>query len=145
MFFFFAGGVSQQVRQILKAKAGRCINCGSAADLVEYDKVLKLFFIPVYKWPGKQPMMNCNNCNLFYPPQFSLPPPPPPEPTTKDDVVSTSRCRFCHSLVDADFNYCPYCGSHMIHSGRGGICVETSWPDQVFASLESFKNCDAFR
>nr|DAD24604.1 TPA_asm: hypothetical protein HUJ06_026068 [Nelumbo nucifera] len=35
------------------AGAGRCINCGSVADLVEYEKVLKVFFIPVWCWPGK--------------------------------------------------------------------------------------------
>ncbi|KAG6516876.1 hypothetical protein ZIOFF_020249 [Zingiber officinale] len=36
-FFFFAGGVEQQ--------AGRCVRCGSTADLVETESVFKLFFV----------------------------------------------------------------------------------------------------
>ncbi|KAJ4700689.1 Large-conductance mechanosensitive channel like [Melia azedarach] len=108
MFFFFVGGVNQQVRQVLKSGAGRCINCGSRADLVEYEKVLKLFFVPVWRWPAKDPAMYCNNCNLFFPPEFSttrpresLPPPPP-------DAL---RCRFCDRDVEPEFSFCPYCGS----------------------------------
>ncbi|KAJ0085464.1 hypothetical protein Patl1_08367 [Pistacia atlantica] len=94
MFFFFVGGVNQQVSQVLKSGAGRCINCGSRADLVEYEKVLKAFFVPVWKWPGKEPLMHCNNCNLFFPPALY-------------DV----RCRFCDRAVDPEFRFCPFCGS----------------------------------
>ncbi|OVA11261.1 hypothetical protein BVC80_1583g12 [Macleaya cordata] len=51
MFFFFLGGLQQQVRQVLKTGAGQCIMCGSKADLVDYEKVLKVFFVPVWRWP----------------------------------------------------------------------------------------------
>ncbi|PON41164.1 hypothetical protein PanWU01x14_291420 [Parasponia andersonii] len=61
LFFFGGGGVEQQVRQVLKAGAGRCISCRSPADRVDYDKVLNLFFVPVWRWPGKQLLMHCNN------------------------------------------------------------------------------------
>ncbi|KAJ0024983.1 hypothetical protein Pint_08177 [Pistacia integerrima] len=94
MIFFFVGGVNQQVSQVLKSGAGRCINCGSRADLVEYEKVLKVFFVPVWKWPGKEPLMHCNNCNLFFPP-----------------ALSKSGCRFCDRVVDPEFRFCPFCGS----------------------------------
>jgi hypothetical protein len=109
MFFFFAGGVEQQVRQVLKYGAGRCIECRSPADLVEYEKVLKLFFVPVWRWQGKEPVMYCNNCNLFFPRSYSLPPPPPP---TADSAVSAVlRCRSCDQAVEPDFRFCPFCGS----------------------------------
>ncbi|GAV71970.1 zf-ribbon_3 domain-containing protein [Cephalotus follicularis] len=108
MFFFFVGGVGQQVRQVVKSGAGGCIRCGSRADLVEYDNVLKVFFVPLWKWPGKQPLMYCHNCNLFFPPNIthSLPPP---------SVVLDSelRCRFCDRVVEPHFNFCPFCGSSL--------------------------------
>ncbi|KAL5776881.1 hypothetical protein ACOSP7_009807 [Xanthoceras sorbifolium] len=105
MFFFFVGGINQQVRQVLKSGAGRCISCGSSADLVEYDKVLKLFFVPVWKWPAKDPLMYCNNCSLFFPPAtHSLP------PSLLSDVL---RCRFCDRVVEPDFRFCPFCGSSL--------------------------------
>ncbi|KAK2967139.1 hypothetical protein RJ640_006108 [Escallonia rubra] len=105
MFFFFVGGLEQQVRQVVKAGAGRCISCGSPADLVEYDKVLNLFFVPVWRRPGKERLMHCDSCGLFFPPPFS--PPPPPLPAAPDVL----RCQFCAREVDAEFNFCPFCGS----------------------------------
>ncbi|KAK9270152.1 hypothetical protein L1049_025728 [Liquidambar formosana] len=110
MFFFFVGGLEQQVRQVLKAGAGRCINCGSKADLVDYEKVLKLFFVPVWRWPGKEPLMYCNNCSLFFPPSYSLPPSAPTPPPT-DSVSDILKCHSCARVVDPQFIYCPYCGS----------------------------------
>ncbi|KAM5564241.1 hypothetical protein ABKV19_018716 [Rosa sericea] len=106
MFFFFAGGLEQQVRQVLQSGAGRCIVCRSPADLVEYEKVLKLFFVPVWRWPGKEPLMHCNNCKLFFPQSYSLP--PPRDDSTAEDLL---RCRFCDRRVESEFSFCPYCGS----------------------------------
>lgn len=105
MFFFFVGGIEQQVRQVLKSGAGTCIMCGSRADLVEYEKVLKLFFVPVKRWPAKEHLMHCNNCGLFFPPPIA--PPADPLPAVADGL----RCQFCSREVDYDFRFCPYCGS----------------------------------
>ncbi|KAL8030888.1 hypothetical protein ABFX02_14G314900 [Erythranthe guttata] len=100
MFFFFVGGLEQQARQVLKSGAGRCIACGSRADLVEYDKVLKLFFVPVWRWPGKQPLMHCNNCNLFFP--------------QSPEKEAALRCQFCAREVDPPaFRFCPFCGLNL--------------------------------
>ncbi|CAH8254670.1 unnamed protein product [Arabidopsis lyrata] len=101
MFFFFVGGVGQQVRQVLKSGAGTCIRCGSEADLVDYDKVLKLFFIPVWRWPGKDPLLHCRDCDLFFPQSLSPPP------------VSLATCRFCDRVVEPEFRFCPFCGSSL--------------------------------
>ncbi|XP_022939102.1 uncharacterized protein LOC111445104 [Cucurbita moschata] len=112
MFFFFVGGLEQQVRQLLKSSAGRCINCNSPADLVNYEKVLKLFFVPVWRWPGKEPLMHCNNCNLFFPPSFS--PPPISDQSTPPAAPSrTLRCRSCNKVVEPNFSFCPFCGSSL--------------------------------
>ncbi|KAF8411768.1 hypothetical protein HHK36_004326 [Tetracentron sinense] len=108
MFFFFVGGVEQQVCQVLKTGADRCIRCGSRADLVDYEKVLKLFFVPVWRWPGRDPLLYCTNCSLFFPPLLSAPPPPPPPPPSLPDVL---RCHSCARVVDPDFSFCPFCGS----------------------------------
>ncbi|OIT28742.1 PREDICTED: uncharacterized protein LOC109212269 [Nicotiana attenuata] len=89
------GGLEQQVRQL----EGICIACGSYADLVEYDKVLKLLFVPVWRWPGKEPVMYCSNCKLFFPQS---------ESDTEDDVPDW--CQSCSHEVDADLRFCPSCG-----------------------------------
>ncbi|KAL6214986.1 hypothetical protein ACLB2K_014418 [Fragaria x ananassa] len=102
------GGVEQQARQVLKSGAGRCIVCRSPADLVDYEKVLKLFFVPVWRWPGKEPLMHCYNCKLFFPQNYALP--PPKADSTAEELL---RCRVCDRRVDAEFSFCPYCGSAM--------------------------------
>ncbi|CAO2821153.1 unnamed protein product [Amaranthus hypochondriacus] len=105
MFFFFVGGVQQQVNQVLKTGVGRCINCGNNTDLVKYDSVLKVFFVPIWKWPGKNPMLHCNSCNLFFPESFSLPP-----KTTSSDIDDLRYCQSCARVVEADYRFCPFCG-----------------------------------
>ncbi|KAG6578964.1 hypothetical protein SDJN03_23412, partial [Cucurbita argyrosperma subsp. sororia] len=112
MFFFFVGGLEQQVRQLLKSGAGRCVNCNSPADLVNYEKVLKLFFVPVWRWPGKEPLMHCNNCNLFFPQSFS-PPPISDQSTPPATLSRTLRCRSCNKVVEPNFSFCPFCGSSL--------------------------------
>lgn len=115
MFFFFAGGLEQQVGQVLKSGVGRCINCGSKADLVEYEKVLKLFFVPVWRWPGKEPLMYCNNCKFLFPQSYSFPPPPNTDESSPSSAAVSDilRCRFCDRVVEADFRFCPICGSEL--------------------------------
>ncbi|CAI9115371.1 OLC1v1016261C1 [Oldenlandia corymbosa var. corymbosa] len=110
MFFFFVGGVNQQVKEVLKRGAGRCIACGSAADLVEYEKVLKIFFLPVKTWPGKQPVLHCDNCNLFFPQSFA-PPPPPADERRLRSITDVLTCPHCSREVDPEFRFCPFCGS----------------------------------
>ncbi|THU56375.1 hypothetical protein C4D60_Mb11t16610 [Musa balbisiana] len=110
MFFFFVGGVEQQVGRVLKEGAGRCLRCGSTADLVEYEKVLKLFFVPVWRWPGKDPAFYCRDCSFLSP--HSL-------PLHDDDRAATGRsglfealrCDSCSRVVDPQFRFCPFCGS----------------------------------
>ncbi|CAA6663814.1 unnamed protein product [Spirodela intermedia] len=100
MFFFFVGGVEQQVARVLKEGAGRCFACGSQADLVEVEKVLKLFFVPVWRWPGKDPAMRCENCCSIFPSSFSL----PPAGATGEEssaAAASSACRRCSSATPA--------------------------------------------
>ncbi|KAG9444046.1 hypothetical protein H6P81_015386 [Aristolochia fimbriata] len=110
MFFFFVGGVDQQVRQVLKSGAGRCIRCGSLADLVEYEKVLKVFFVPVWRWPGKEPAMYCDNCSLVFPRDYSLPPTDEKPTASLPDVL---RCYSCSRVVRPEFRFCPFCGASL--------------------------------
>ncbi|XP_022962458.1 uncharacterized protein LOC111462885 [Cucurbita moschata] len=112
MFFFFVGGLEQQVRHLLKAGAGRCISCNSPADLVDYEKVLKLFFVPVWRWPGKEPLMHCNNCKLFFPRSFS-PPPISDQLPPSAALLRALRCHSCNKVVEPDFSFCPFCGSSL--------------------------------
>jgi hypothetical protein len=99
MFFFFVGGVEQGAGQVLKEAAARCLRCGGTADLVETEKVLKLFFVPVWRWPGKDPAYLCRECGLLAPG-----PSPPLMPRGE-------RCGVCSRAVDPQFRFCPFCGS----------------------------------
>ncbi|XP_011624338.1 uncharacterized protein LOC18436733 [Amborella trichopoda] len=113
MFFFFVGGVEQQVKQVLKPSITRCIRCGSRASLVEYENVLKLFFVPVWRWPGKNPAVYCDNCSLLLPERFI--PLPENEDSDVDSRVLSDvlRCHSCARLVEPEFKFCPFCGSSL--------------------------------
>eukprot|EP00252_Welwitschia_mirabilis_P015950 TRINITY_DN35368_c0_g1_i1.p1 TRINITY_DN35368_c0_g1~~TRINITY_DN35368_c0_g1_i1.p1 ORF type:complete len:109 (+),score=1.91 TRINITY_DN35368_c0_g1_i1:215-541(+) len=106
MFFFFVGGLNQEVRSVLQRGVGRCFFCGSETSLVEYDKVLKLFFVPVWRWPSKSPALYCDNCRLIMP-QASLSAPPPGDSLVPEHL----RCWSCSRVLQREFSYCPYCGS----------------------------------
>ncbi|WOL17853.1 hypothetical protein Cni_G26646 [Canna indica] len=106
MFFFFVGGVEQQAGRVMKEAAGWCIRCGSTADLVEYEKVLKLFFVPVWRWPGKTPAFYCRNCSFLSPHSLPL-----SEDGRKGGLFEATRCGSCSSVVDPQFRFCPFCGS----------------------------------
>ncbi|KMZ61102.1 hypothetical protein ZOSMA_54G00310 [Zostera marina] len=100
MFFFFVGGLEERAARTIKTDFTRCIRCGSSStDLVETEKVLKLFFIPVWNWPGNNTAVRCRDCSfLFHPPPFSPPP--------------FLRCNSCNRMVDGpDYIFCPFCGS----------------------------------
>ncbi|CAA7400312.1 unnamed protein product [Spirodela intermedia] len=116
MFFFFVGGVEQQVARVLKEGAGRCFACGSQADLVEVEKVLKLFFVPVWRWPGKDPAMRCENCRSIFPSSFSLPPAGATGEESSAAAASSGlspllKCYSCDRPVERGFRFCPFCGT----------------------------------
>ncbi|TKY56139.1 hypothetical protein E2542_SST20580 [Spatholobus suberectus] len=114
MFFVFVGGLQQEVRQVLQSGVSKCIYCGSRVDLVNYDRVLKLFFVPVWRWPGKDPLFYCGNCKNFFPYSYSLPPSAATEDSPSPPAVPDAlRCRFCDGTVEADFRFCPFCGSEL--------------------------------
>ena len=105
MFFFFVGGVEQGAGRVLKEAAGRCVRCGGAADLVETEKVLKLFFVPAWRWPGKDPAYLCRDCGLLAPGSHGagggelLP------------RAGAGQCGACSRAVEPQFRFCPFCGS----------------------------------
>ncbi|CAD6333716.1 unnamed protein product [Miscanthus lutarioriparius] len=107
MFFFFVGGVEQGVGRVLKEAAGRCLRCGGAADLVETEKVLKLFFVPVWRWPGRDPAYLCRDCGLLSPGSLGA------EPGPSLLLPREARCGACSRAVDTQFRFCPFCGSSL--------------------------------
>ncbi|KAL0922795.1 hypothetical protein M5K25_006813 [Dendrobium thyrsiflorum] len=111
-----SGGLDQQAGRVLKEAAGRCIRCGGIADLVDCEKVLKLFFVPVWRWPGKQPAFYCRNCSFLFPQSLPI------NGNTSDNEIfggdhssfpslsGNLRCHSCSRPVDPQFRFCPYCG-----------------------------------
>ncbi|OAY82877.1 hypothetical protein ACMD2_06314 [Ananas comosus] len=110
MFFFFVGGLEQSVGRVLKEGAGRCVRCGAVADLVETEKVLKLFFVPVWRWPSEAPAYYCRACDLVSP--LSLPLFPSADHGGAGELLGREpRCRACDRGVDPQFRFCPFCGN----------------------------------
>ena len=106
MFFFFVGSLEQQAGRVLESGAGRCIRCGSTADLVEPEKVLKLFFVPVWRWPAKDPAYYCRDCSFLFPQALPV--------DGGDDGVRalpSPTCPACDRVVDRQFRFCPFCGA----------------------------------
>ncbi|PKA51711.1 hypothetical protein AXF42_Ash003078 [Apostasia shenzhenica] len=104
MFFFFVGGIEQQAGRALKEAAGRCLRCGGTADLVECEKVLKLFFVPVWRWPGRVPAFRCRDCSFLFPQSLPI------DGDAPDSAIADIRCHSCTRPVDPQFRFCPYCG-----------------------------------
>ena len=104
MFFFFVGGVEQGAGRLLKEAAGRCLRCGGTADRVETEKALMLFFVPVWRWPGKDPAYLCRECGLLVPGSLGAEPGP-------SLLQREARCGACSRAVDPQFRFCPFCGS----------------------------------
>ncbi|KAJ0963542.1 hypothetical protein J5N97_028664 [Dioscorea zingiberensis] len=48
IFFFFVGGLEEQAGKVIIERVGQCIS-GSVAHLVECGKVLKLFFVLLWR------------------------------------------------------------------------------------------------
>eukprot|EP00250_Pteridium_aquilinum_P007837 c17477_g1_i1 orf=158-496(+) len=108
MFFFFIGGVRQQVTEILQRDAGHCLRCTYPANLVSYENVLELFFFPVWRWPSKQPALHCSNCGFLVPSgHFEAPPGKPSAP----DAPPPSACWSCKRSLQPSFKFCPDCGA----------------------------------
>lgn len=115
VFFFFFGGVTQEVQTVLKSEAAVCPVCASPASLVEYDNVFRLFFIPVWKWSGDNPAVKCTSCPFLVPlRKFNNIRRDRTGPVEQGDWATKLQCWSCLSPLDsANFKFCPYCGASL--------------------------------
>ncbi|KAJ0972021.1 hypothetical protein J5N97_019980 [Dioscorea zingiberensis] len=107
MFFFFVGGLEQQAGRVISERVGRCIRCGSAADLVEREKVLKLFFVPVWRWRSEARDFYCRDCGLLWPQSMES------FDEKQRSIEGVLRCGNCDRVVESEFKFCPFCGSEL--------------------------------
>ncbi|WP_083764004.1 zinc ribbon domain-containing protein [Syntrophobacter fumaroxidans] len=103
--FFFIGGV--QPKTITLDQTPRlCTACGLAqARLKRVDHYLSLFFIPLIPVKRGEPMVVCDRCGAA-----SSPDQPPGVAAERRRRDGCSRCGY---PVEADFRYCPQCGSRI--------------------------------
>ncbi|RLI90037.1 MAG: hypothetical protein DRO65_03525 [Candidatus Altiarchaeales archaeon] len=68
---------------------------------------------------GKSPGAGLGAGMMLIPPVFAQPPPqtPPPPSYTQPPPTTTVKCPKCGMIVDARFNYCPYCGAQLPKPG----------------------------
>lgn len=123
VFFFFFGGVTQEVHTVLKEEAAVCPVCKSPASLVEYDNVVRVFFVPVWKWSGDNPAIKCSSCP-FLMPRHKF------DPVAAADRTPSHllQCWSCSSpLESANFKFCPYCGASLWHASPCYTCQSLLW------------------
>jgi hypothetical protein len=107
--FFFIGGL--QPRTVTVDGAARlCPVCGLAqARLKRIDHYLSLFFIPLLPVKRGQLMLMCDRCGAV-----SDSDQPGATPLiTSQQLSSASRCPQCGGSLQAEFRYCPHCGSRV--------------------------------
>jgi hypothetical protein len=107
--FFFIGGV--QPRTVTVDDAGHlCPACGLAqARLKRIDHYLSLFFIPIIPIKRGQVMLMCDRCGTV-----SHPDQPPERPRIDaQPSYPAARCPKCGASLQAEFRYCPQCGSRV--------------------------------
>ncbi|XP_024403582.1 uncharacterized protein [Physcomitrium patens] len=117
VFFFLFGGLTQEVKNVIKSRAATCPICTSPADLVEYDNVLRLFFLPVWKWSGDNPAIKCTSCPFLMPSsklnsieiRRKLGSVQPDEWTPR---AAQRQCWSCLAPIESvNFKFCPQCGA----------------------------------
>ncbi|KAL6974004.1 hypothetical protein U1Q18_028186, partial [Sarracenia purpurea var. burkii] len=112
----------------------------------------------VWQWPGKWPLMYCENCNPFFPPKLSHPPsdessPQRPPISAVPDLI---RCCYCDREADPELRFCPMCGSasrsmekiifprsHRVRSGLYATtnAIHSFWLRPQSTFTEPLNNC----
>lgn len=117
--FFFVGSFTHEAGRVLQRGAVACPVCRAPADIAEVDRVLRVFFLPVWRKREKWPEVVCRSCGFQMPlPQYERlaqdaaaqrslrqPPPPPSAPELS--------CPVCSAPLDFGFRYCPRCGAEI--------------------------------
>ena len=107
--FFFIGGI--QPRTVTVDNAARlCPACGLAqARLKRIDHYLSLFFIPLIPVKRGQVMLMCDRCGAVSPPDQPLERPQ----IAPQQLYPAAQCPKCGGSLQAEFRYCPHCGSRV--------------------------------
>jgi predicted RNA-binding Zn-ribbon protein involved in translation (DUF1610 family) len=100
--FFFVGGVQPRTVVLEKIPAV-CPTCGRGRQVVKRtDSYFSLFFIPLIRVRKGDPFLQCEACGAVV---------GRPEEAFRPPAFSPRRCASCGRPLDADFNYCPSCGT----------------------------------
>lgn len=124
MFFIGVFGIQNKQEEIKYLNDVPCRNCdkGSVGKLIKTFNFFHFFFIPIFKWNAKYYVI-CSGCSSLYEiPQekgkgiergenidisyWDL------RPVETGHTHSASNiCGHCGKAVEADYEYCPYCGT----------------------------------
>ena len=127
MFFIGIFGVENKQKEIKILNDIQCRNCdkGSGGKLIKTFSFFHFFFIPLFRWNEKYYII-CNGCNSAYEipkdkgkriekgenidvSYWDL----KPVETVHGNYFGGNRCRHCGKVVEAGFEYCPYCGEKL--------------------------------
>ena len=126
MFFIGVFGIENKQKIIKTIDNIQCRYCNMSTNgklIKEYD-YFHFFFIPLFKW-NESYYVVCNNCNSIY----SIPKEKGKAVENGEDIQITywdlkeahspydnnfyggsTICTRCGKAVEADFDFCPYCG-----------------------------------
>lgn len=124
MFFVGVFGIENKQKEIKYLNNIPCRKCdkGSGGKLIKTFSFFHFFFIPLFKWNEKY-FVICNDCSLLY--EIPKEKGKEIEKGENSDISywdlrpvetgynysATNICGHCGKVVEADFEYCPYCGT----------------------------------
>ncbi|MCT8975400.1 zinc ribbon domain-containing protein [Clostridium sp. CX1] len=129
MFFVGVFGIEDKQKEIKTIKNLSCKNCSNSSELVLFKQYsfFHFFFIPMFKWNIRYYLI-CNGCNTIY----EIPKEKGIRAEEGDDTAITywdlnnvnipyygtynnkHRCKSCGEEIEANFEYCPYCGKRQL-------------------------------
>eukprot|EP00245_Coleochaete_scutata_P012031 TRINITY_DN4577_c0_g1_i1.p1 TRINITY_DN4577_c0_g1~~TRINITY_DN4577_c0_g1_i1.p1 ORF type:complete len:117 (-),score=10.27 TRINITY_DN4577_c0_g1_i1:524-874(-) len=113
MFFAFIASVAPEVGRILGRASAQCPRCSSQMVLAECKTVLRVFFVPVWKWGADEMTVLCEQCGFTMPydklKQLN-------EEMRLGQQQTWERwpqqqCGTCGAPCSPGFRFCPNCGT----------------------------------
>lgn len=129
MFFIGVFGVQNKQKEVKYLNSIPCRNCndGSRGKLIKTFNFFHFFFIPLFRWNEKYYVV-CDDCNAVY----EIPKDkgkriengeeseitywdlqPVETRYHNGSYTAGNKCNNCGRTVEADFEFCPYCGARL--------------------------------
>lgn len=120
MFFFGIFGIQDKERTLKEFESVICPRCGrlTRAELIEIYTYFHFFFIPLFQW-NRRYYLSLRCCKTLYEVPYDYAIELKQSPTIDFSRLreltsfSSNICPRCGSIINPNFNYCPFCGERL--------------------------------